>query len=392
MIGNDEFNNIRQELSGDDPLIKRVKLRAIELTDESIRKNKIIISGHEVPVTNGFFNRLGQVVGLNVGLLNRMNKKNDKDIQIKLLEAVKAYAETRDGDKEFLLIGDPNERKIVNIVNADRYGRLTNETLFETTETLLNEVPDLEIESIDRTGNGNLSINIVHTQDQGFEQLGSDEVFRFGISLVNTPSQSQIKDFMYRLACANGMISRDGGDGGSTPFGPTGGGGGPRNGSGGGPGMVGPEAFTDIINQALVWARDGFVPSTFQDKLKRAIDTQASYSELKRAFSLVEGQIREEDPDRKVQLIQAAKHQLFPHLIETERRIISKGYDPLKLNFDEMKFIRTGHSIWNLVNDMTWLGSHKSTFNLSDPKIFKVEGGSLFVKKWDLAHAALASV
>lgn len=391
MIGNEEFNNIREELSGNDPLIKRVKLRAIELTDESVARNIIIIRGHEVPVANSFFNRLGQVVGLNVALLNKMNKKNDKAIQIKLLEAVKAYAETRDGDKEFLLIGDPNERKIVNIVNADKYARLTNDTLFDTAEVLLNEVPDLSIESIDHNAS-NLSINLVHTQDQGFEQLGPDEVFRFGISLVNNPNASQIKDYMYRLSCANGMISRDDGGGGDSPTGPTGGGPGPRGGGSGGGGLTGPDAFSDIINQAHVWARDGFMPVSFQDKLTRAIDTQASYAELKRAFSLVEGQIQEEDPNRKIQLIQAAKVQLFPHLAETEKRIIGKGYDPLKLNFDEQKFIRTGHSVWDLVNDLTWLGSHNSVYNMRNPKVFKVEGGSLFVKKWDLAHAALATV
>jgi hypothetical protein len=134
------------------------------------------------------------------------------------------------------------------------------------------------------------------------------------------------------------------------------------------------------------------MPTSFQDKLTRAMDTQASYSELKRAFSLVEGQIQEEDPDRRIQLVQAAKFQLFPHLMETEKRIISKGYDPLKLNFDEMKFIRTGRTIWDLVNDMTWLGSHQSVYNMKNPKVFKVEGGSLFTKKWDLAHAALATV
>lgn len=385
MIGNDEFQNIRRELSGNDPLIKRVRLAQIELTDESVLHNSIIIKGHTIPVSNSFFNRLAQMVGLNVSLLNRMTKKNDKDIQIKLLEAVKAYSETREGDKEFLLIGDPAEHKIVNIVHADKYARLTNETLFDTTEVLLNEVPELSIESIDHNGQ-NLSINLVHAQDQGFERLGPDEVFRFGISLVNSPSISQVKDFVYRMSCANGMISRDPGDE------PTGGGGGGGGTPIGGGGLIGPGSFGNIINQAHIWARDGFMPVSFQDKLQRAMDTQASYAELKRAYSLVEGQIRHEDPEQRIRLIEAAKHQLFPHIAATERRVISKGYDPMKLNFDEQKFIRTGRSVWDLVNDLTWLGSHKSTFPMANPKVFKVEGGSLFVKKWDLAHATLASV
>lgn len=390
MIGNDEFNNIKAELSGQDPLIKRVRLNQIELDDRSIEQGRIYINGHAVPVSRSFFNRLGQVVNLNISLLNRMQKNEDKLVQLKLLEAVKAYAESRDGTKEFLLIGDPDKHQITNIVVADRYTRLTNETLFTTAETLLNEVPDLSVESIDHGADGNMSINLVHADEQGFDRLGPDEIFRFGVSLVNTPNTSQVKDFMYRLSCANGMISRDpGGDGPVLGGGPTGGG--PKSG-GGGSGGVGPDSFRDILSQAHIWAERGFIPVSFQDKLDRAMNTQASFAELSRVWDMVEQQITEEDPDRKLWICRAAKVHLFPQLEETERRILAKGFKPYELTPDQKKFIRTGRSIWDLVNDLTWLGSHKSTFDLSNPKRFKVEGGSLFVKKWDLEHAALASI
>lgn len=381
MIGNDEFNNIRQELSGQDPLIKRIKLRDIQLDDKSIENGCIHIHGHRVPVSRSFFNRLGQVVNLNISLMNRMAKHEDKMIQIKLLEAVKAYAETRDGGKDFLLIGDQDQHVITNIVVADRYSRLTNDTLFATAETLLNEVPGLSVESIDNTDNGNMSINLVHAKDAGFERLGPDEVFRFGVSLVNSHNTSSIDDFMYRLACANGMISK-------TPTGS-----GPDLGKGGGGAAgSGPDAFRDILNQAHIWARDGFVPVSFKDKLDKAMSTQASLAEMSKAFDLVESQLTEEDPDRKIWLAKAAKVKLFPHLEESERRIIAKGFNPRELSPDQKKFIKTGHTIWDLVNDMTWLGSHKSTFPMTNPKKFKVEGGALFVKNWDLEHAALASI
>jgi hypothetical protein len=381
MIGNDEFNNIRQELSGHDPLIKRIKLRDIQLDDKSIENGCIHIHGHRVPVSRSFFNRLGQMVNLNVSLMNRMAKHEDKSIQIKLLEAVKAYAESRDGGKDFLLIGDQDQRVITNIVVADRYSRLTNDTLFATAETLLNEVPGLSVESIDNTGNSNMSINLVHAQDAGFERLGPDDVFRFGVSLVNSYNTSRIDDFMYRLACANGMISK-------TPTGS-----GPDLGKGGGGAAgSGPNAFRDILNQAHIWARDGFVPVSFKDKLDKAMSTQASLAEMSKIFDLVESQLTEEDPDRKIWLAKAAKAKLFPHLEETERRIIAKGFNPREFSLEQKKFIKTGHTIWDLVNDMTWLGSHKSTFPMTNPKKFKVEGGALFVKSWDLEHAALASL
>jgi len=142
----------------------------------------------------------------------------------------------------------------------------------------------------------------------------------------------------------------------------------------GGGGLAGPDAFRDIINQAHIWSNNGFIPTSFEDKLGRAMDTQASLAELSRVWNLVQSQIREEDPDRKLKIVQSAKLQLFPHLEETERRLIKKGFDPKALIPDEMKFIRTGHTIWDLVNDLTWLGSHNSIFDLSNPKSFKVDG------------------
>ena len=383
MIGNDEFNNIRQELRGHDPLIKRIKLNEIQLDDKSIENGCIHIHGHSVPVSKSFFNRLGQVVNLNSSLMNRMSKHDDKSIQIKLLEAVKAYAESRDGGKDFLLIGDQDQHVITNIVVADRYTRLTNDTLFATAETLLNEVPGLSVESIDNTGSGNMSINLVHAKDADFDRLGPDEVFRFGVSLVNNHNTSEIKDFMYRLACSNGMIART-----PTGEGPDLGGGGSRSGGG----STGPNAFRDILDQAHIWARDGFIPVSFQDKLNKAMNTQASLAEMSRAFELVESQLVEEDSERKIWLAKAAKVKLFPQLEETERRIVSKGYNPRELSLDQKKFIRTGRTIWDLVNDMTWLGSHKSTFPMTNNKKFKVEGGNLFVKNWDLQHANLANL
>ena len=309
-----------------------------------------------------------------------MTKNEDKQVQIKLLEAVKTYSEARDNKKEFLLIGDQEQHMITNIVNADRYNRLTNETLFDTADMLLNEVPDLEIESVDRTGNGNMSINLIHANQTGFDGLGPDEIFRFGVSLVNGPQGSRIDDYVLRLSCSNGMMSR-------TPTGD-----GPTFGGGGG-GQTGPEQFRDIINQVHIWSTTGFIPVSFQDKLTRATKTMASYGEMERMYSLVERQIEEEDTDRRLWIAKAAKVQLFPSLEEADLRVIAKGFNPRDLNDEQKKFIKTNRSVWDLINDMTWIGSHNTLYNLSNPKKFKVEGGSLFVKKaWDLEHAALASV
>lgn len=391
MIDSTEFENLKRNLSGKDPLLKRVRLSEITLTTDSIKKNTILVNGTPVKVARNFFMRLAQVVNLNTSLMNRMEKHDDIAIQIKLLEAVKAYAETRDGNTEFFLIGDQEKHELVNIVRADRYSRLTNDTLFDTAGILLNKVSDLYVQSVDLR-EGDFNINLVHTKDAGFERLGPDEVFRFGISLVNSQNKSEIKDFMYRRSCANGMISRndidpDGGDGGTpTRFG------GPKRLGGGGTSLSGPDSFRAILEKAQFWSKGGFMPSGFKDRLELAMNTPSSLAEMNRAFSKVEQELREEDPDRKFWLVKTAKAQLFPALEEAERRLISKGYDPTILTLDQMKFVKTARSIWELVNDLTWIGSHKSTFDMRSSNQFKFEGGNLFTKEWDLKHAALAGV
>lgn len=370
MITNSEFQKIKQDLSGKDPLVKRVKLSDIELSDSSVKDGAIHIGGARIPVSDKFFNRLGQAVNLQTGLLNRMQKNDDREVQTKLLQAVKGYSETRDGDKEFLIIGDAKRHEVGDIVKADKYHRLSNETLFETAEMMLNEVPDMHVESID--SDSGLSINLIHGSQVGFEKIGKDEVFRFGVSLVNGNTKSRVDDFFYRLSCANGAVARNLNT--AFEFG---------NGS---------AAFRELLDSMTAWAKVGFVPRTFQDRLETAMRTPASLAELERAKETVISQLREEDPEQKALLVKSLEAQFFPEYAATQKRILQKGYNPLQLSPAQTKFIKTGAKIWDVVNELTWIGSHKSVFNFHDNKKFKVEGGNLFSKSWDLQHADLASI
>ena len=372
MISQSQFNQAKEELSGLDPLVKRVKLSDIILNDNSIKHNSIEIEGSRVPVSDKFFNRLGQMVNLNTGLITKMSKGGDKEIETKLLQSVKAYSETRDGGKEFLLVGDGASHQVTNIVRADKYHRLSNDTLFATADTILNEIPDMHIESIDRTGPGGVSINLIHGSQDGYEKIGKDEVFRFGISLVNGATSSRVDDFFYRLACANGAVARNL----NTAF---------EFGNG-------DEAFRKLLEQMNGWAKAGFVPRTFQDRLERAMVTKASYAEVEKALYSVTGAIGEKDFDMKGKLMKGAEQQFFPEYDAATKRIFRAGHNPLSLTDAQKKFIKTDATVWDVVNELTWIGSHDTVFDLKNSKGFKVAGGNLFAKTWDLDHAGLAQI
>lgn len=372
MISQSQFNQAKADLAGNNPLVKRVKLSDIVLDDNSIKHNAIEIDGSRVPVSNKFFNRLGQMVNLNAGLINKMNKNEDRDIETKLLKTIKSYSETRDGAKEFLLIGDAGSHQVTNIVRADKYNRLSNETLFATAETMLNEIPDMHIESIDNNGPGGVSINLIHGSQVGYERIGKDEVFRFGVSLVNTGTSSRVDDFFYRLSCENGAVARNL----NTAF---------EFGNG-------EDAFRKLLDQMNGWAKSGFVPRTFQDRLERAMVTKASYAEVERALYSVTGAISNRDFDMHAKLVRGAEEQFFPEYDAATKRIFRAGFNPLQLTDAQKRFIKTDATIWDVVNELTWIGSHDTVFDLKNNKGFKVAGGSLFTKTWDLEHAGLAQI
>jgi hypothetical protein len=371
MISQSEFNQIKSNLTGQDPLVKRIKLSDVRLDDTSIKHNHIEVDGSRIPVSDKFFNRFGQVVNLNASLISKMSKE-DKEIESKLLQAVKTYSETRDGGKEFLLVGDQGSHQVTNIVKADKYHRLSNETLFQTAETIMNEVSDMHVESIDSTGPGGISINLIHGSQVGYERIGKDEVFRFGISLVSTGTTSRVDDFFYRLSCANGAVARNLTT--AFDFG------------------KGQDAFRLLLEQMNGWAKTGFVPMSFQDRLERAMQTKASYAEMERALHSVTGAIKEKDSSLLGAYTKSVESQFFPEYDETSKRIFRAGHNPLTLTDAQKRYVRTESSIWDLVNELTWIGSHQTVIDLKNPKGFKVAGGNLFTKTWDLEHAELSQI
>jgi hypothetical protein len=372
MVSQSEFNAKRQALKDFNPLQKRVKLSDIKLDDHSIRTGLIEIDGSKVPVSGKFFGRLGQMVNLNAGLIQKMAKNEDREPMTKLIQAVKGYQESRDGGKEFILIGDPAKHQLVNISKADKWTRITNDTLFSTAETILNHVPNLQVESIDHQENGDLSINIIHGHQQEFLGLGADEVFRFGFSLVSGQMSSRVNDFFLRLSCENGAVAKNLHT--AFEFG------------------QGDQGFRELLSSMIGWEKTGFVPRHFMERVTRAQATRASYFELERAVSSVTGAIKEQDPDLKSRLMTAAETNFFPEFDAATKRIYRAGRNPLQLTDGQKKFIKTDKTVWDTINELTWIGSHQTEYGLKNWKGFKKQGGDLFTKTWDLEHADLSSI
>ena len=95
---------------------------------------------------------------------------------------------------------------------------------------------------------------------------------------------------------------------------------------------------------------------------------------------LAQRKVREEDPQFKKGMIDAIERNYFSGHSETMARIAQKGMDPYKLNEKQKSFIKTGQSVWDVVNSLTYLGSNNSGIELEHKHELKAEAGDLFAK------------
>jgi len=373
MLSNADFNKARAAAIASEPLTKPVKLSDITLSENSQKDGFITLGGARVPASGNFFKQLASLLNINTTLSSKFEKNGDSGIGNKLISAVKNYTESRVGNMDLMIIADKGKQQVTGVAKADKYSRISNDTLFATADQILNTVPNIHIESIDN-GGGTSRINLIHTDEVGFERLGKDEVFRFGVSLVNTPTQTGIDDFFYRLVCANGAVAKD---------------------------MTAafqlkdltPTSISELFDKLKAYGKTGFVPKAFAEKLERATSTRASLLEMEKAIEQVSTNLRVEDPELRKRVKDGLIDTHFHSYKNTVARVFTKGFSTDSLTDKQKAFIKTGQSVWDLVNELTWLGSHNTVEQFENRARFKAAGGQLFSKaNFDLEAAQFATI
>lgn len=387
----DFLKKMREAAAAAEPLLKRCSLSDVNLEKDSLEKNYIVVNGNKLPVSTAFFNKLLKFLNINAKLASNFVSNKDTELIAQLAEAMKVYHSRKVKDVEIYLIGDRVARLVYDFCPVDKYNRISTDVTFDLAERILNDVPSLGIQSIDVYG-GNTKINMLSKELVDFSKVGQDEEFHMGFSLVTAPTNSHIDNYMWRLVCSNGM-------GGPTPPGD------PSNPDNGGGGTGGPvplnklpidgsdASFFTILQRIRDMEKEGYTPSNFKRQLELASNTRASLAEMEKTMFSIADRIVEEDPDRKKLIVESFKKQEFPLLAETYRRITKKGIDSASLGPEQKKFIKTGVTVWDLVNQLTWYGSHQAAgVDIKNNAQLKFDGGKLFVKPYDLENAGLMNV
>jgi len=370
MIDNQEWNRIKQDLISRDVMTKTVTLPQIDVTTNGIRDGYIKVQGNTLPVSRGFFSKLAKTVNVNSQLATSFMKNDDEQIYATLIKAIKQYKSIRAGasQQEYQLIADPVAHEVVNIVKGSSGGRLSMSTICDISERILNDNPDMALASA-ATHRGETSIHFINNKEIKIPGVGADEEFNFGFTINTTPTSTGLELYNHRLVCSNGMRMNMG-----------------RGAIAGNLSEI-TEGFSmrslkagsidQFLNQVKRVEAQGFIPQGFKQAIKQTQSTRASFSELEGAIQLIMQEMPDQDSAKDYRNLVA---NYFPAYASTVDRIKRHGVDILQLNQNQKSNIKTGMSVWDVVNNLTFLGSNRSEFQIGNREGLKSQGGKLLDK------------
>ncbi len=392
-LSQQEFDAKRAEALKNEPMTSKINLNSLELTKDSYSSRSVILNGVTVAANEDFFKSLGNMLHISSKMQSdltsgefgrkKLTGQDSGGLFAKMVDALKLLkSSTGRGGNNVTIIGNPITGELDGISDKG-YGRISNKDLFDTAEMLLNQYPILSPIGVDVTNGGmGVGIQLLSSADHPFAPTGADgiklsnddESFRFGMTLDNGDGTT-IGDFAYRMLCSNGMM-----------------------------GLEKKQIFTmqgtdnesirkmfDVIAQA---EQRLFVPQMFEENLILALQTQASFREIEKVYTMVTGCLAynaSDDTLRKHFQMEIASN-FFRGYLQVQAKLAARGIDPTALTPKQKAFISTGQSMWDVINSITWLGSHDAGYQWSDKRDLRKVGGHMMAKEYDLAYAGLMNL
>lgn len=333
------------------PIRKVVSLSELTVISDSILE----INSTQIPMSNSAFRDIIKHIGLPYGFDKSFSNTFGPTARRELINRLKSALASKQNLKVTLIVS-PTLRQVVSVIKGTN-SPISAQTFIKTATDIIDK-HSLQVNSFSVSESGGAYISTTNPNSQwGIKGL-RDEDFYGGVSFSNDPNQGfQISPYLERLICANGMIGKS--------FEET-------------IAVKGFSAFDfQVLNKELErMAKSGFKPATFEAKVRSAIETRASYSELQSAHELMVRASGAEDIDIES----------WAPLKETSSAFYRFGIDPEVMTQEQKKTAKTGTSIWELVNGLTHFSTHDNGFEINqyERSTLQVAAGKLMVKKFDM--------
>lgn len=350
------FEAFKKEALSKEPLMCQASLADITLLSDK----KISFKGREYNCSENAMNDFCKIVGIPKAFGNGIEGAFGADAKKRIIEIQKAV-KVLGKSITVTIVANKKLGMIDTILNGCSI--LPYNNYFDVFDRMMNGAK-VEIVDFGASDRGGLFISTVSKDHEFHVDKMKNETFHPGLTFTNDYRVGAVMDtYVNRLVCSNGMVGRG--------FGQT--------------FTYNPESMNEFFDRVNKLKQMGFVPEGFTEKVKSAINTRASYSEVKEAANMITScsKLQKEDVDR------------FVPYNSIRRQFVAKGCDTHLWNEKQAQNAITNVSVWDVVNGVTDFASHDYGFELSNDNRLKLQvkaGSLLSAKAYDtqnLVHVAL---
>jgi len=335
------------------PMRREFGLKDIEI----INDQTLTLDGKQVGMNKEAFKGFCKIVGLPTGFDKTFSSAFGDKARQQLVNRLKIAAQAK-GNTSVSIVLNPDTKRIIG-VQKDPRDLISNQTFVETSSSIINKY-GLEVNDFSVSSDGGVAINASSPKNAWGLQGLKDEEFYGGISFTNSPSGGfMVSPYLQRLVCANGMIGRSFEESMSL-------------------GQMDSRSMEKFWKGLNDLADRGFRPASFDEKVRHAMNTMASLSELEGASHELKAY---SDADTK-------ELEAWVPLQSTRSKFHTSGIDTLAFTSNQKKGAKTGTSIWDLVNGITHFASHDNGFKIEDydRRKLQLEASRLLTKNFDMAN------
>lgn len=322
------------------PMPIDILLKDIELCPSHTMK----IFGKFAKITERAYDSfLTNVLDIPVNFVNKFRKITDSATETAMLSVLKDSLYLKARSKVTMLLNKRSEEVTYFVKNNSGY--ISNQLLYDVYEIAMNKYSSLKYAGFNYNIDGSI---VLSSRCNEVYSYAVGEEFHGGLQFNNSPIYGgQVGDDVLRLVCWNGMESGNRGIS-----------------------INGTQASISKMFSILDGIEQySFCSAPFRQNIARAMKANASVHELNYAFSTIKKYSAIDDD--------AALHYLgFP---DCRKWLAKKGLEMASLSDGQMKNCPTNINMWDLINKITYFGSHEMGYGVDKFAISK-NAGKLFAK------------
>jgi hypothetical protein len=356
MVTQAQFDTFKTEAIAKQPL-----RRVCQMSDlKFITMDAVEFKGLTLGISRKALKKLVHIVGFSTVGADQLKGAIGEEGSVNILNSLKNVLSS--AKREICIHVSPD--RIITHITDSKSPIISAETYFDTVERLINR-HDLDIKSTSFNGeNGNIYVEALASVKRREFQIGnlSTESFHSGISLSRTAEGIKAEPYMQRLVCTNGMVARNFEE--SFHL-----------------GSMNQRAWQEFYEHLNRIEHGGFVPVKFSNAVTSAMNSPASLAELEQGQRLISDSSNCKGDDLET----------FVRSKGTYSRIHSAGIDTEKLTDTQKRNLRTGISLWDVINGVTDFASHNYGFEKkpNSNRHLQMRAGDLLTKGPDTRNLIL---